>query len=131
MSFLEDIKNAISGIGDAAKNIANSGKDSTTQLAARMFINYKLNKLNIGSMTKIEIQTDKQEVFVVLDLKGEQTPIELTIHYHVLNATQIEIKEVRSSREWIDTVVNQFLADKLKAITPHATVMLALTKLIK
>lgn len=43
-------------------------------------------------MTKLQLDSEKQEIYVALDLYVEQSPIELTIHYRLLTSTQIEIQ---------------------------------------
>lgn len=112
------------------KTIANKGKDLTLQLFASWLVNkYHLTK--IGHMTALRIDSEKQELFMALHLHGEQTPIELTIQYRVLSATQIEIGEVQSSRAWIATYANEMMPAAQKRITVPAAVTTALSKLVR
>jgi len=125
-------------IPKSAKNIANKAKDAAVQfVATRVINNFNLEKLGLdvdlkklGRMTKIKINSDKQEIYVAFDLHGEQSPIELTIQYRVLTPTQIEIVSLSSSREWIATFVNEVLPAKRKQITVPATVTAALSKIL-
>lgn len=79
------------------KTIANKGKDIALQSVASWIANkYHLNQL--GRMTALRLDSEKQEIYIALDLHGEQTPIELTIHYRILDSTLIEIIDVGSSR---------------------------------
>lgn len=112
------------------KFIANKGKDVALQLVAAWIVNkYHLNKL--GQMTALRLDSDKQEIFIALDLHGEQTPIELTIQYRVLSPTQIEIADVQSSRAWIATLANEMVPAEKKRITVPEAVTTALSKLIR
>ena len=111
------------------KHIANKAKDVALQLVAAWIVNrYHLKKL--GQMTKLQLDSDKGEIFIALDLHGEQTPIELTIHYRVLSPTEIEIANVHSSREWIATLANDMIPANQKRITVPETVTKALSKFI-
>ena len=122
----------------SAKNIANKAKDSAVQFfATRVLNNFNLEKLGLdvdfkklGQMTKLKINSDKQEIYLTLDLHGEQSPIELTVQYRVLTPTQIEIVSVSSSRDWVATLVNEVLPAKRKQITVPAAVTTALSKIL-
>jgi hypothetical protein len=125
-------------IPKSAKNIANKAKDAAVQfVATRVINNFSLEKLGLdvdlkklGRMTKIKLNSDKQEIYLAVDLHGEQSPIELTIQYRVLTPTQIEIVSLSSSREWIATFVNEVLPAKRKQITVPAAVTAALSKIL-
>ena len=125
-------------ISKSAKTIANKAKDAAVQLfTARVINNFNLEKFGLdvdlkkfGRMTKLKINSAKQEIYVAFDLHGEQSPIELTIQYRVLTPTQIEIVSLASSREWIATFVNEVLPAKRKQITVPAAVTAALSKML-
>lgn len=111
------------------KTILNKAKDATVQLAAKFIINkYKLDKL--GTMTSLNIDSDKRQIFIALDLHGEQTPIELTIHYQVVSPTCLEIREVQSSRTWIATLVNEMIPSEKKRVEVPTALITALSKMI-
>ena len=82
-------------------------------------------------MTKLQLDSEKQEIYLALDLHGEQSPIELTIHYRLLSSTQIEIANVWSSRDWMATFVNEMVPAKNKQITVPTAVTAALSKIIR
>ena len=110
--------------------LINKGKDTVIRAGAGWaWSKFKLNKL--GTMSTFRIDTEKHEIFVVMDLQGEPSPIELTVNYAVLTPTRIEIKEVRSSREWIATLVNELLTPEQKQLEVPSKAMLLLTKLIR
>ena|SRR5947209_8299977 len=122
----------------SAKHIANKAKDAAVQLfATRLINNFDLEKFGldvdlrkVGRMTKLKINSEKQELYLTFDLHGEQSPIELTVQYRVLAPTQIEIVSVSSSRDWIATFVNEVLPAKRKQITVPAAVTAALSKIL-
>ena len=115
------------------KSIINALKDAALVPVARRIINKYLIKYHlqqIVQMNRLQINSEKQEIFVALDLQGEPTSIELTIHYRVLSSTCIEITDVRSSREWITTLVNDIVPAEKKQIPVRAIVTTVLSKLI-
>jgi hypothetical protein len=110
--------------------IANKGKDMALQFVAAWIVNkYHLNKL--GQMTSLQLDSEKQEIFIALELHGEQTPIELTIQYRVLSPTQIEIANVCSSRAWVAALANEMVPAEKKRIAVPEAVTAALSKLIR
>jgi hypothetical protein len=112
------------------KHIANKAKDVALRLVARWIVNkFYLKKL--GQMTKLQLDSEKQEIYLALDLHGEQSPIELAIHYRLLSSNHIEIANVWSSREWIAALVNEMVPAKDKQITVPAGVTAALSKIIR
>jgi hypothetical protein len=112
------------------KHIANKAKDVALRLVGTWIVNkFYLKKL--GQMTKLQLDSEKQEIYLALDLHGEQSPIELRIHYRLLSSNQIEIANVWSSREWIATLVNEMVPAKDKQITVPAGVTAALSKIIR
>jgi hypothetical protein len=111
------------------KHIANKAKDVALRLVARWIVNkFYLKKL--GQMTKLQLDSEKEEIYLALDLHGEQSPIELTIHYRLLSSNQIEIVNVWSSRDWIATLINEIIPAKNKQIPVPAVVTAALSKII-
>ena len=112
------------------ETIANKAKDIALQhVASRILNKYHLNKL--GKMTSLRLDSEKQEIFIELDLHGEQTPIELTVKYRVLSSTLIEIADVQSSRAWITTLANEIVPADQKRITVPEAVTAALSKIIR
>lgn len=112
------------------KTFANKAKDLALQRVARWFINHhRLNHL--GKITALRFDSEAQEIFMMWDLHGEQTPLELTLHYRVRSPTLIEIIDVKASREWITALVNQVIPAEQKRLTVSTTVTQALSKLMK
>jgi metal-responsive CopG/Arc/MetJ family transcriptional regulator len=114
------------------KSIINALKDAALAPVARWIINkYNHNLRKLGEMTILRLDCQKQQLSMAFDLRGEQTPIELTLHYHVQSPSVIEITEVHSSREWITTLANDIISAKSKQIEVPAFVTAALSKIIQ
>jgi len=80
-------------------------KDTALEHVAKWLANrYHLKKL--GRITNLKLDSTAQDIFLVLDLRGEQKLIELTLHYRMHNPTVLEIAEVQSSRPWITESIN-------------------------
>jgi hypothetical protein len=110
-------------------DIATKTKEKALEvIAIQLFNNSRINKL--GTMTSINLDSKKQELSIVLDLHGEQSPIEVTAKYRVLTPTQIEITEFQSSRAWITTLVNEIVPQSNKQITVPETVTKGLSNLL-
>ena len=82
-------------------------------------------------MTTLNIDSEKNEVSMTLQLHGEQTPIEMTIRYKVRSATSLEVIGIHSSRAWIATLVNDLIPAPQKTFEVPPYVTTALSKIIK
>jgi len=110
------------------KKILNEGKDTLVQVVGARISKKYLKTL--GKMTKLRLDSENREISLTLELQGEPIPIELKIQYEILNPTQIEIKHVHSSRDWIATLVNEVIPSERKRINVPSIVATALSKLI-
>ena len=100
------------------------------QIVATWIANkYYFEKL--GKIKTLKIDSENEQVFLELDLKGESTTVEMMVHYRIVNPTLIEIVDVRSSREWMATLANEILPVEQKQITVPKTVTVALSQLIR
>lgn len=107
---------------------ANKVKDAAVEQLARWFANrYRLQRL--GSITDLRFDSAAQEIFVVLALHGEESPIELTVHYRVLTSTVLEITDVSASRPWITELVNHVIPEEQKRLPISPTMAKVLSKL--
>lgn len=110
------------------KNFANHFKDAALQVVAKWAANrHQLNKL--GRITNLRVNSDAQEVFLDVDLHGEETPVELTVHYRVLSPTLLEIVAVQASRQWMTALINDVIPAEQKRLTVPTAVTRALSKL--
>ena len=111
-------------------HLLNRAKDALSQRIAACFINSHRMK-GLGKVTTLNIDSEKNEVSMVLELHGEQAPIAMTIRYKVRSATSIEVVGVDSSRSWIASLVNDLIPAPQKTIEVPAYVTKALSKIIK
>ena len=100
-------------------------KDKLVQFTALSYFGIRYHQL--GKMTTLQLDTEKRQIRAILDLHGEQTPIDLTIHYILLGSNKIELTDVQSSREWVATLVNQILTPEQRCIPVSTIVYTALS----
>ncbi len=110
--------------------LANKVKDVALQQVAKWLANrYHLKQL--GRIIDLKVDSVSEEVFVVLDLHGERSPIELTMHYRVISPTLLEIAEVKASRQWIAEFINHMIPAEQKCVEVSPMVTRALSKISK
>jgi hypothetical protein len=99
---------------------ANKVKDAALQQLAKWFANhYHLKPL--GRITELRLDSVAQEICMTLDLHGEQSAVELSVHYRVISPTVLEIAEVKSSRQWIAELINHVIpAEQKRLEVPQA-----------
>ena len=84
---------------------------------AALLHQYNLDRL--GSVTSVDLDSSRRTLKVTLQLDGESSPIQLEFRYAMAGEDQMEITEVRSSRAWIATLVNEFVpAEKKRFAVP-------------
>jgi hypothetical protein len=70
-----------------------------------------------GSLTELDIDSKNQTLALTLELKGESQPIQIRIkHYELIerdNETYIELGEIETSREWVNTLLRDHLNEKV------------------
>jgi hypothetical protein len=88
--------------------------DSTVEWGAREYFNHRYAPF--GIMTTLQIDSTAKKASMDLELKGESQPLRVTINRYELSTvgdkTLIEIKELQTSREWINLLAEQFLKGK-------------------
>ena len=100
---------------------ASQFKDAALEHVAKWLANRYHHK-RLGRITDLKLDSSAQEIFLVLDLHGEQAPIELTLHYRVHSPTVLEIAEVQCSRPWITEFINGMVPAEQKRLTVPSTV---------
>ena len=96
-------------------------KDAALEHLAMWFANrYHLKRL--GRIKGLKLDSTAQEIFLVMDLHGEQASIELTLQYRVQSPTVLEIAEVQCSRPWITEFINGMVPAEQKRLTVPSTV---------
>lgn len=86
-------------------------KDYATEVAVKLWFNQ--TKKSLGQMTHIKIDSQAKRIDVELALKGETTPIQIQVKSYDLTSeggeTFIQIGEIETSREWINSLINDYL----------------------
>ena len=70
-----------------------------------------------GSLTELDIDNARQTLTLTLELKGESQPLTIRIkHYELIerdNETFVELGEIETSREWVNTLLRDHLNEKV------------------
>lgn len=89
-------------------------KDDSVSFIAKQTINAKISRY--GEIDDFQIDSDNHRILMKIILKGEVEPILLTINrYELINIDEKDyllIREISSSREWINLAAEDFLIDK-------------------
>lgn len=109
---------------------ANRVKDAALQYLAKWFANHYHLK-HLGRITELKLNSPEQEIHMTLELHGEPLPMELTVHYHVLSPTLLEIAKVEASRQWIEALINEVIPMEQKRLEVPTAVTRALSKMEK
>ena len=93
------------------KTLAPLVPNSFVDWGAREYFNHQFP--SIGTMTTLQIDSTHQRATLDLELKGETQPLHVVIDRYELTTvgdqTFIELKEVNTSREWINVLAKKFL----------------------
>ena len=89
----------------------NPAKDFTLEVAARLWFNQTHERY--GQMTNIQIDSTAKSIHVELELKGDPTPLKIAVASYQLSTesgeTFIQLGEIKTSREWINHLIGDFL----------------------
>lgn len=69
---------------------------------------FKKSLSDLGELADARIDTETKRIHLRLELKGELEPIEVTILEYEVNGFCFVIKEITTSREWMDIVIRKF-----------------------
>lgn len=101
----------------------NPAKDYLLAGAVKLWFNQTHKRY--GQMTHIQIDSQNHRIDVELKLKGETSPIQLSLKSYQLSSeageTLITIGEIETSREWITQLISDYLpSDKKRFKVPGA-----------
>ncbi|PYM10624.1 MAG: hypothetical protein DME18_15860 [Verrucomicrobia bacterium] len=87
--------------------------------AVRRCLNLKFKR--IGRMTAVSVDSKNKTISLRLDLKGEPAPVEVNIRGYMLQvengAAFLELGFVRTTREWIDTLLEHHFKQRRLEVT--------------
>src|SRR5688572_10771258 len=82
-----------------------------------------------GQATSLKLDSSNRSAEIVLELKGEHTPLKIHVQeYDVLqepNGTFIVVKAVTTSREWMTAMAREYLVGRRLAVPAEAAGMMA------
>lgn len=88
--------------------------NKTPRKIIRWAVNKKLKE--IGELTDFSFNTHDKKLFVQVMLEGEVAPIELLLEKFTIivdgERGHLIIEQAKSNRPWIDTILNQHLANR-------------------
>ena len=103
------------------------GKDRLVETGARLWLQQTIQPY--GKMTRLHIDSQNKRIDIELDLNGEDTPIRIDVKSYALTSdsgeTFIELGEIGVSRQWMETLVANYLTpDKRRFKVPPAVKVL-------
>ena len=103
-------------------------KGQAVSLAARQFLNNYLEKY--GTMLNFSVQPETKTIHAEILLKGEQSPIKLTLSGYEIGGTTekpvLRVAKTEASREWLEVVLREFVEGKPIDLPPKAAPLLKL-----
>ena len=101
-------------------------KGQAVSLAARQFLNNYLEKY--GTMLNFSVQPETKTIYAEILLKGEQSPIKLTLSGYEIGGTAekpvLLVAKAEASREWLEVVLREFVEGKPIDLPPKAAPLL-------
>ena len=94
----------------------NSAKDRLLATGAKAHFNKLIERY--GTLLEFQLNTVARSLFLTLQLKGEQTPVEIRVHEYTLCTAEgksvlvIDGKKVDTSREWLTELIRDRVGEK-------------------
>ena len=94
----------------------NPAKDFALEVAVKLWFNQTQKRY--GHMTTIQIDSTAKTIHAELKLKGEPAPLQIDVARYQLSTeageTFIELGEIKTSREWINQLISDYLPPEKK-----------------
>jgi hypothetical protein len=82
-----------------------------------------------GHATSLKLDSTKKCAEIILELKGEQTPLNIHVQeYEVVRepgGTFVVVKAVTTSREWMTAMARKYVVGRKLAVPPEAAGMMS------
>jgi hypothetical protein len=95
-------------------NAFNAIKDRAVEASVKALLSQKIERF--GALTRLQIDSNKKTMIAELALKGEATPILINVDAYELiegnGSTYIRIQNVTASREWVSSVLSEFVVGR-------------------
>ncbi len=110
------------------KNLLDKTKGPAVSLAGKQFLSSYLQKY--GKMLNFSVQPDTKRIYAEILLKGEESPIKLTLDGYEIGGTTekptLRVAKVSASREWLEVVLKEYVEGKPIELPPKAVPLLKL-----
>ena len=110
------------------KNLLDKTKGQAVSLAGRQILNSYLEKY--GTMLNFSVHPETKTITAEILLKGEQAPIKLELTGYEIGGTPdkptLRIARAEASREWLGTLLREFVDGKAFDLPPKAAPLLKL-----
>jgi len=95
-------------------------KDKAVAASVKAFLNRKI--ANIGEVTDFQFDNERRTVSLVLQLKGELSPIQAEAEGYELSEANgqhfIALTKLRASREWLTILLQEHIAGRRFPVPP-------------
>ena len=110
------------------KHLLDKTKGQAVSMAGRQFLDSYLKPY--GHMLNFSVQPETKTIYAEILLKGEDAPIKLTLSGYEIGGTadkpELRVAKVAASREWLETVLREFVEGKPIGLPPKAAPLLKL-----
>ena len=110
------------------KDLFDKTKGAAVSLAGKQFLSSYLQKY--GKMLNFSVQPDTKKIYAEILLKGEETPIKLTLDGYEIGGSAdkptLRVAKVSASREWLEVVLREFVEGRPIDLPPKAAPLLKL-----
>ena len=103
------------------KSLLDKTKGQAVSIAGKQFLDSYLKQY--GKMLNFSVQPETKTIYAEILLKGENTPIKVTLSGYEIGGTDIKpelrVAKVAASREWLEVVLRQFVENKPFELSPR------------
>jgi len=99
---------------DSLKRAFTAVKQGAVEAGAKSYLNQKIQKF--GNVKELQIDPGQRVIAIEAELKGEVSPIQIRVGNYELSgsgdASFITLHRFEASREWLQTVLNDYVAGR-------------------
>lgn len=97
---------------DSLKGIISALKEGVVEAGAKAYLNEKIQAF--GTITNFKLDPGLKNILCEVSLRGEAAPVTVKVGSYEIDCvgdkTYITLRQFEASREWIATVLNQYVA---------------------
>jgi hypothetical protein len=95
-------------------------KESAVEAGAKSYLNGKIQKF--GTITNLQIDPGQRRFLIEAELKGETSPVQVSVGSYEVSESGghsfVIARDFDSSREWLATALNEYVAGRPLRIPP-------------